>query len=1033
MKIKLIIYLLILSAKLVAQVPSFLLAKQFTGGTSNFCEGRAIGTDLAGNIYSTGNFYGTVDFDPGIGVFNLTSSSATTEYNIYISKLDPLGNFLWAKKIGNSQWNEAFDIVVDNTGNCFITGNFNGTVDFDPGAGVFNLVDMTGLTYSEYGGDAFVCKLDASGNFVWAKQFGGANTEKGRTIDLDLSGNVYFSGSFEGTTDFDPGVGVFNLTGGLVGSSYNSFITKLSPLGNYIWAKKLGSDHSIPYSIKISNSNDLYLTGLHTGTVDFDPNVGTFNITTLSPADPNETDAFVLKLDLLGGFIWAKTFSGLGTCIGIDITVDDYGNIYSTGVYNNISDFDPGPSTFNILAPSTSFQSTYISKLSSLGNFIWAKKISTTLNSISHALSVDSCNNIIVLGTFNGNGDFDPGVGVYNQSAVIGIDAFYCKLDPLGVFIWATQIGGIIDGYEDGNALYIDKNDNIYSTGKFWSASTDFDISSSTFSMNSNNSYAAFVQKLLNTGTCACPTITESISTTSVSCNGLSNGSATVTAIGGTGFTYTWSPIGVSTSVASGLSAGIYTCNVSNSCGSISSQTFQITEPTAISVTVSPTTSSVCVGSTSTLTAVVSGGSLPYTYAWSSSSITSTTTVSPIVTSQYTVYVTDFNLCTSSQTVLLNVFNTPTIGVSNGTICSGENYTIVPTGGLTYTYSSGTSIVNPLSSTNYTVTGTDINGCIGSSTLSVIVNSVTIPVITSVSPTICIGSTYTLSPTGAVSYTYSSGGNVINPTTTSTYTIYGSNSSTLCPASGSLVVTVYVVNNPTISISSSSICSGSMYTLTPTGALSYTYSSGSNIINPLTNTTYTITGVNAFGCEHTTTVSITVLPSPTLTAISDVTITPGDQTSLTAISNATSYVWNPSTNLSCITCSTTIASPIESTRYCVIGSLGSCTVETCVNVVLDESCKSNINKTVPTAFSPNGDGVNDMYCLQGWDLCVNSFYIAVYDRWGERVYESTDANFCWDGYYKGKLLLPAVFVYYIKAEGVNIGTVNKKGNITLLK
>ena len=1010
------IYLIFFISLFYSQSPAFKWAKAMTG--SGFGQGITVTTDINGNVIVGGSFYGTLDFDTGPGISNYTSVGNN---DMYLTKHNKFGGLLWTKHFVGSIYNEeVYSVKTDALGNIYATGYFNGTVDFDPGLGVFNLTAPVGY-------DVFVVKLDPAGNFVFAKAFGGNDIDWGYSIDLDNAGNVYVGGYFQNTVDFDPGVGVFNMTSF---GNRDNFICKLDGSGNFIWAKQIGGTSLDElYSINVDVFGNVLATGIFEGTTDFDPSSSVYSLTSFG-----SIDIFVVKLNSAGNFIWAKQFGSTEADWGISITSDQLGDVSITGYFRGTSDFDPGIGVFNLTAPGVpgvTGDDVFISKLNSAGNFMWAKQIGAVGNDRGWSITTDINNNIYSTGHFLNTVDFDPSSSVFNLTAAgSDHDLYINKFDASGSFIWARRIGST--DYEIGLSIttHFDCDSlHIYTTGEF-NNTVDFDQDIGVYNIVNIND-APFIHKMSTIESSLSMSI--SVSTTSVSCNGLSNGSGTVSAIGGTGFTYTWSPIGGSTSVASGLSAGIYTCHVSNSCGSISSQTFQITEPTAISVTVSPTTSGVCAGSTSTLTAVVSGGTLPYTYTWSSSSLTSTTTVSPIVTSQYTVNVTDFNLCTSSQTVLLNVFNTPTIGVSNGTICSGETYTILPTGGLTYTYSSGTSIVNPLSSTNYTVIGTDINGCIGSSTLSVIVNSVTVPVIVSASPTICIGSTYTLSPTGAVSYTYSSGGNVINPTTTSTYTIYGSNSSTLCPASGSLVVTVYVVNNPTISISSSSICSGSMYTLTPTGALSYTYSSGSNIINPLTNTTYTITGVNAFGCEHTTTVSITVLPSPTLTAISDVTITPGDQTSLTAISNATGYVWSPSTNLSCNTCSTTIASPTESTRYCVIGSLGSCTVETCVDVVLDESCKSNINKTVPTAFSPNGDGVNDMYCLQGWDLCVNSFYIAVYDRWGERVYESTDTNFCWDGYYKGKLLLPAVFVYYIKAEGVNIGTVNKKGNITLLK
>ena len=127
-------------------------------------------------------------------------------------------NFEWAKSMGggNPDWGNS--VAVDASGNVYTTGFFDGTVDFDPGAGTFNLTSAVGY-------DIFISKLDASGNFVWAKSIGGVNDDWGNSIAVDASGNVYTTGWFMNTADFDPGPGTFNLT--TVGSE-DIFICKLS-------------------------------------------------------------------------------------------------------------------------------------------------------------------------------------------------------------------------------------------------------------------------------------------------------------------------------------------------------------------------------------------------------------------------------------------------------------------------------------------------------------------------------------------------------------------------------------------------------------------------------------------------------------------------------------------------------------------------------------------------------------------------------------------------------------------------------------
>src|SRR6185436_5718046 len=167
--------------------------------------GTAVALDGSGNVYITGNFDGLVDFDPGPGIFNLSTSGSGQ--GMFICKLDPSGNFVWAKGMtGTSASVVAGSIKINGSGNIFTTGSFFGTVDFDPGAG-------TSLLTAAGAADVFISKLDASGNLVWVKSFSGTSYENGKSIAIDVSGNVLTTGYFNGTVDFDPGAGVVNLSG----------------------------------------------------------------------------------------------------------------------------------------------------------------------------------------------------------------------------------------------------------------------------------------------------------------------------------------------------------------------------------------------------------------------------------------------------------------------------------------------------------------------------------------------------------------------------------------------------------------------------------------------------------------------------------------------------------------------------------------------------------------------------------------------------------------------------------------------------
>ena len=264
---------------------NFVWAKGLGGISTD--EGYSIAVDSSGNVYTTGYFRDTADFDPGAGVAALTSASAGVN-EIFISKLDSSGNFVWAKGLGGTAADVGRSIAVDSSGNVYTTGYFIGTADFDPGVGVANLTSASGSGGTDR--DVFVSKLDSSGNFVWAKGLGGTAADESNSIAVDSSGNVYTTGSFNGTVDFDPGTGVENLTS--AGGS-DGFISKLDSSGNFVWAKRLGgTGFDYVRTIVGDSSGNVYTTGNFNGPANFNPAAGT--TTNLDSAGGN--DVFVLKL-----------------------------------------------------------------------------------------------------------------------------------------------------------------------------------------------------------------------------------------------------------------------------------------------------------------------------------------------------------------------------------------------------------------------------------------------------------------------------------------------------------------------------------------------------------------------------------------------------------------------------------------------------------------------------------------------------------------------------------------------------------------
>ncbi|MHB8808432.1 MAG: SBBP repeat-containing protein [Desulfobulbaceae bacterium] len=317
------------------------------GGTADDY-GFGIFVDTAGNIYTTGYFKNTVDFDPGGGTFNLTSTGVGVE-DVFICKLDSTGNFAWAKGIGGVGADVGLGISLYSTGNVYLTGWFQGTVDFDPGPGTASLTSSGGSS------DIYVSKLDSNGNFVWARAMGGVSEDIGQAVAVDSVGNIYTTGWFIGTADFDPGTGLFSLTSSGIASDI--FISKLNSNGNFVWAKAMGGAAAdVGYGISVDSSGNIYTTGGFSDTADFDPGAATSLLTSAGNAD-----IFISKLTGSGSFVWAKAMGGPATDYGYDVAVSPAGDVHTTGSFQGTADFDPGPGTFNLV--SAGFEDIFISKL----------------------------------------------------------------------------------------------------------------------------------------------------------------------------------------------------------------------------------------------------------------------------------------------------------------------------------------------------------------------------------------------------------------------------------------------------------------------------------------------------------------------------------------------------------------------------------------------------------------------------------------------------------------------------------------------
>jgi SdrD B-like domain/Secretion system C-terminal sorting domain len=437
MKTKLLTFFLLLSTYLsFSQTATVNWAKQFGGASISETKFQSTVLDAAGNIYVAGTFVGTADFDPGPGVFNLTSAGTTNSVDAYILKLDPTGNLLWVKQIENESISQSFSIAVDLMGNVYITGMFQYSADFDPGPGVFTLT--TGAVPEE----SYLLKLDKNGNFVWAKHF---ERDFINLVITDNNGFIYGSGI------------------------RNSTISKFGQAGNMLWEKHTSNPASpdnpntastINRSFSLDNVGNIYAAGVVGNICDFDPGTGQF---ILEPDNPYG-NGYIWKLDNDGNFIFVKLFQQAYAELSA-ITIDVSGNILTTGTFNAPVDFDPGNGNFILQSPGTpNLQHAFISKLDNSGNFIWAKPIYGDFTIRGNVIKTDLQGNVYTSGYFTSTYDFDPAAAIYNLTSPGGLpEIFLSKLNTAGNLVWVKKMGGC--SYEETFGMAIDAAGSIFITG----------------------------------------------------------------------------------------------------------------------------------------------------------------------------------------------------------------------------------------------------------------------------------------------------------------------------------------------------------------------------------------------------------------------------------------------------------------------------------------------------------------------------------------------------------------------------------------
>lgn len=444
-----------------------------------FDRGRSISVDAQGNTYITGMFAGTVDFDPGSGVANLTSAGMS---DAFFAKYDNQGNYVFAKAIGGSRSEEGLGIAIDDLGYIYIVGTFQAKADFDPGADSVFLVN-TGTI------DMFLAKYSATGNYIYAKSMGGQNGSYTQVYDIavDKKGNAFICGRFFGNPDFDPGPGIATLTNAGV---FDIFFARYDAQGNYVFAKSLGGNSfAYGFDIAIDSIDNIYITGSFYATVDFDPGTGNVYL-----SSAGYFDIFFAKYDKAGNYIYAKRLGSAGTDIGTSIVVDGSGTVFLTGSFENTVDFNPDPAGLaNVTAAGR--EDIFIARYDPEGRYVYAKAVGGIENEGSPHIASDGSGNVYVTGYYQGTADFDPGSGSVNFTSTGGNDIFIAKYDNNGNYVYARTMGSTAIT-EYGYGIAADGGENVYITGSI-AGTANFNLGgdSSTSIISASNGDDIFFAK----------------------------------------------------------------------------------------------------------------------------------------------------------------------------------------------------------------------------------------------------------------------------------------------------------------------------------------------------------------------------------------------------------------------------------------------------------------------------------------------------------------------------------------------------------
>lgn len=974
------------------------------GGLNDVVTPFTCTSDNEGSLYIAGicnkNAFPTVPSKSPTAFYQSTPGDNTaTEDDAFVMKFGPTQALEWATYYGGIGRDQALDICSDKNNNIYVVGSTSST------SGCYTYAPTSGGTpfFSATPKSSFVLGFDKDLNPRWVTYYGGPNgLERIKGVTCDSKNNIILTGSSAGDE--------FPKPSSYPAGSYNQpyagytdmFITKLNSKFEVKWGTNLGGPKGSEngYRVVTDKIDEIFVMGTEEA---WAPDVGDCplydpgnNAFYQSAWGGGQVDFILAMFDSVGVRKWTTFYGGSGRDDRqqqypyAGVCINKQNNFYVTSCTQSPNNTLKDPAN-------GAYKQTYKGQTSDNMILRFGEQIKVNSVQSNNTCYKDSTASATA-NTTGGNSPYTYSwsttpvqttqtatglnagtytVEVYDATGLSNIDTVLIK-GPTQIKLTTSNTNAQCGSNNGAAQVLVSGGSPVYTyswnTGA--TANSISNLSQGSYTVTITDSKGCtqdttiFINGILNSAVTITPTSTN--------CKDDSTGTAHATLNPGGTFNYTWSTSPPQTdSIATGLSAGTYSVIISdaNNCSTL--QTVTISEPSALTTTTSSTPAA-CIGSNGSATVVPAGSNGNFTFSWNITPTQTTATASGLPIGNYSVTITDSKGCTIDTTVTVSASN------NNLTFTSTLTHVYCPTdtnGTANVTISQGQQPIT------YNWSNGDTTKAIGGLTQG----------------------TYSLTVTDANGCTIDTNITInIIGTPISITAIYDSLS---CPNDSDAIATVSISNAQ--------------------GATTYLWSTGAVIgsISGLSAGSYSVVVTDSKGCSDSDIFTIDAPSASYIDAGIDQVIESGNSVTLDPAGGNT-YTWSPTENLSCSICENPVASPTVTTMYILNGtSMNGCIVSDSVLITVEPKCNGDV--FIPSAFSPNNDLNNDVLYLRA--NCITTLDFRLYNRWGEKVFETNDFTQGWDGKFRGKMCDSGVFVYYINATTEKGETINKKGNVTLVR